>query len=49
MKNVNVSDTTNEKLINLKLQYKKKHGSNITFMDIVGKLVKRAKLKDIEL
>jgi|FLOH01.1.fsa_nt_gi hypothetical protein len=48
MKNINISEPTREKLVELKLQYKKTHEANITYMEIVKRLVMKAKFKDIE-
>lgn len=48
MKNVSISEPTNEKLVALKKEFKAKHKRNITFKDMVARLVDNAKLKDVE-
>lgn len=48
MKNVNISEITEKKLINLKKSYKVRNGTNITFISIVAKLIAKAKIRDIE-
>ena len=43
-----VNESASAKLASLKLAYQSKHGTNIKFKTIVERLIKRAKLKDIE-
>jgi len=46
--NITVGESTLAELTALKLAYKRKHGRNITYIDIFAKLVKKAKLRDVE-
>ncbi len=45
---IQISDKAEEKLKELKLAYKRKHETNITYQMMIAKLLDKAKLKDIE-
>ncbi len=45
---VEISNKAETKIKELKLAYKRKHETNITYQMIVAKLLDKAKLKDIE-
>lgn len=45
--NITVSESTLAELTALKLAFKRKHGRNITYIDIFAKLVHKAKLRDV--
>lgn len=47
-KNVSTSEITNKKLTALKLEFVRKYKRNITFKDMVARLVEKATLKDVE-